>query len=348
MQNLKVAVVYKENSGCDYHRLITPFADFPKGVDIRWLKYGDTFPEEYFDVDVVIFNRTFGGGGVDELLALKRKYGFNIVVDLDDYWKLFSKHHLSASWKQFNTEQKIIDHVDYADCVFVTNYLLYEKVKELFPSQNVHIIKNAINFEIPQFKTKREFTALQGTVNFGYASSPSHLEDLKAIQNLFVRLGSDGKWKREGEFTLGGYENHPIFMEKIRIVKPAQSVSVCPILPLQEYMKFYNSCDVAIAPLVNNEFNTCKSNLKFLEAGADRMPFVCSWTYPYRLDMGMADKGIKFCDSVNEWFRAFKFFLENRNAIIDYGEANYESVKEDYNMKIINEERLQILNTYRR
>ena len=345
--NLKLLVVYKDGSSCDYHRLITPFADFPKGVDLRFIKYGDTFPEEYFDVDAVIVNRQFGGG-ITELLRLRSKYGFKIVLDLDDYWRLPYNHYLHTTWKEFRTSESIIEHIQAADIIWVTNYFLYEKVLEVRNDASVHIIRNAINFNIQQFQGKRGFKDITLPVNFCYATGASHKEDLSLIGNLFKRLGDDGKWKREGEFCLGGYENHPIFEEKIKIARFAKNISVTPILPLDEYMKFYEANDVSIAPLVSTEFNKGKSNLKFLEAGAAKMPFICSNVYPYRYDMGMHDKGIKLCDNVNEWYRAFKFFLENKAAIEDYGEANYLEVMEQYNMRDVNIERLQILNTLRK
>ena len=43
--------------------------------------------------------------------------------------------------------------------------------------------------------------------------------------------------------------------------------------------------DIAIAPLENNPFNACKSNLRLLEYGAMGWPVVCSDVYPYRRTM---------------------------------------------------------------
>jgi len=40
--------------------------------------------------------------------------------------------------------------------------------------------------------------------------------------------------------------------------------------------------DIALAPLEDNPFNACKSNLRLLEYGAMGWPVVCSDVYPFR------------------------------------------------------------------
>jgi glycosyltransferase involved in cell wall biosynthesis len=333
---MKVAILYREGSGCDYHRLLTPFSDFPKGVDLVFVKYGDTYSEEIFNVDVVVFNRTFGQG-LEELLRLKEKYNFKIILDLDDYWVLPYSHYLYNMHKEFNHEEKALSFIKHSDYIWVTTELLRDKVKEITKNP-VEIIPNSINFSIPQFNLPSP--SIKDSVVFGYASSPSHKEDLGLIKNLFKRLGSDSTWKKSGEFILGGYENHVIFHDKIKMIKPAENVSVSPVLPLDSYMNLYKELNVAVAPLQTNSFNIFKSNLKFLEAGAAHLPFICSNTSPYKEHKV---KGVFLCNTTQEWYQAFTYLLKNTNAIQELGEMNFEVIKTNFNMENTNQIRKQIL-----
>src|SRR5690606_34727418 len=93
---------------------------------------------------------------------------------------------------------------------------------------------------------------------FIYAGGISHLNDLKLINNIINGFAN--------KFFLAGYNfNNPknveirsLFNEKINLISN---------LPLHSYMKCYNKANVSLVPLVNNEFNNCKSQLKTIEAG---------------------------------------------------------------------------------
>lgn len=339
---MKLLILIRENSSCDYHRLITPFLDFPKGIDFKILKYGETIEETEFDVDVVLINRTYGGG-TDKLLKLKEKYGFKLVLDLDDYWALPIGHYLYNVWKQFKTTEEIVKLINNSDYVWVTNEFLYNRIQEDIPYKiNVEIIPNSINFNIPQFKKERK--NINDVIPFLYATGASHKDDLLLIKNLFKKLGNDAVWKEKGLFVLGGWEKHKIFDDKMNIIKHCLNTSIVPILPLDEYMNVYDCANISIAPLVDGMFSKGKSNLKFLEAGAAHMPFICSDVSTYRID---EKAEIFYCKNVNEWWKAITFFLKNPKAIEDIGENNYEYVNKHYNMEQTNITRKQILETFK-
>jgi glycosyltransferase involved in cell wall biosynthesis len=61
--------------------------------------------------------------------------------------------------------------------------------------------------------------------------------------------------------------------------------------------------DIAIAPLVDNLFNRCKSNLRLLEYGAMGWPVVCSDVYPYRTDDPPA---VRVVNDTQAWVQAIR------------------------------------------
>lgn len=71
------------------------------------------------------------------------------------------------------------------------------------------------------------------------------------------------------------------------------------MLPLDKYMTAYNGHQIALAPLKDSLFNSCKSNLKALEAGAKGLALVTSKVKPYfnKQDQQM----ILFAETKEDW-----------------------------------------------
>src|SRR5690606_22388933 len=47
------------------------------------------------------------------------------------------------------------------------------------------------------------------------------------------------------------------------------------------YLEFYDETDIVIAPLLTNDYNKSKSNLKMVEALTRNLPIICSNIEPY-------------------------------------------------------------------
>lgn len=83
-------------------------------------------------------------------------------------------------------------------------------------------------------------------------------------------------------------------------------------LPWAEFMDYpqaiaWGGFDVAIAPLADHPFNEAKSNIKWLEAGIQRIPFLCSDIGPYKsIPQGCA---IKVSNTPTQWNEALSALL---------------------------------------
>jgi hypothetical protein len=91
-----------------------------------------------------------------------------------------------------------------------------------------------------------------------------------------------------------------------------------PLMP-DQYMAFYSEADATLAPLVPSTFNSCKSNLKVLEAGAKRIPIIVSNTPPY----DTCPYAIKV-DRQGDWYRHIKAIAGDERYRQEAGEANHE------------------------
>lgn len=121
---------------------------------------------------------------------------------------------------------------------------------------------------------------------------------------------------------------------------------------ISKYALNYNYFDVSLAPLVESHFNSCKSQLKVIEAGFHKKALIASETMPYTLDLVSAVNEGKFNDNGNallvstkknhkDWAKHMKRLIDNPNMVEDLGNRLYETVKEKYALKNVCKDRVQ-------
>lgn len=337
-----ITVLYNEHNGCDYHRLLLPAKHFnlQEGDSVVFVKHDYAKKNHYvYDCDVLFYSRIMFEDW-EIIDKLKAKYDFKLVVDIDDHYTLPYNHLIYKGWKEHKIGERILQSCANADHVFVTNNTLYNAYKQY--NTTITVIPNALPFDEEPFVAHKEPS---DKLRFIYTSGVTHYNDLKTISGLFQRLNSDGDFKKNATFTLCGHNNPKNNPNNAWIKMEAICKSPNYIrrntLPLDTYITHYNYGDISIAPLENTQFNNGKSNLKFVEAACMHHPFICSNTLPYSEDNS---KGAIYCQNTKDWYKGFKFFLNNRNAVEDYGNINYEYAKQRYDLKEINKIRLDIFN----
>jgi glycosyltransferase involved in cell wall biosynthesis len=123
---------------------------------------------------------------------------------------------------------------------------------------------------------------------------------------------------------------------------------------INKYANNYNSFDVSLAPLVDTEFNSNKSQLKVIEAGFHKKALIASDVKPYTLDLISAiDSGSSEFNSKGNalvippsknhklWAKYMKKLIDNPNMIEDLGNKLYETVKDKYSLKNVSKDRVQ-------
>jgi glycosyltransferase involved in cell wall biosynthesis len=123
---------------------------------------------------------------------------------------------------------------------------------------------------------------------------------------------------------------------------------------VSEYGKNYNYFDVSLVPLVENIFNTNKSQLKVIESGFHKKAIIANESLPYTLDLTSAITDGKFNDKGNalfvsqnknhkQWAQQMKRLVDNPNMIKDLGERLYETVKDKYSLQKVCKDRVEFL-----
>lgn len=103
-----------------------------------------------------------------------------------------------------------------------------------------------------------------------WAGAPSHAEDLEMIINPLQAVMAR---RPNAHFVCLGWEPTPAFVEACQ-----KRISAYQLVPFEEFPELLSKvgASVAIAPLVDNEFNRCRSAIKVLEYGACGYPVIAS------------------------------------------------------------------------
>ena len=329
---MRIITVGQRNSGVSFHRLFNPLIYLPKDYAMMT----DVLTEEELmkGYDIVFINRYIAGMEVDELVRLREKYGFKLVVDIDDYWNLDAWHILYGKYPT----QKVMDHIKIADLVMCSNNDIAVQVDELNPSWIV--IPNALPYGEDQFtdvKTESD------KVRFVYAGSITHEKDIAILKNPMKRVASDVITKNNSRFILCGYSEdkklEQVWGRMINDYLCAFKVDgyIRSALPVDQYMNFYNEADACLIPLVDSKFNSMKSNLKVLEAATKNAVVIASNVKPYSQCPYIIPIGHQ-----GGWFENIKKVVKDAIYRQEMGIANGEWCRENFDLVKVNKLRTQV------
>jgi len=292
------------DTSCGYHRIFLPFQQLKTDVKVPTL----------------VFNRSVPGGVTQ--LRQKRREGYRILADLDDFWDLPPDHYLSASWIAAGTPARIRACLAEADVVMVTNAELAGHVATV--NARVVIVPNALPFDSGQFTQ----ASAERAATFVYAAGPSHRPDVAPVA---AALDS------ESVVFAGHDDRHPEW-QRIRQLTPRAARH--PPRRIGEYMGLYDGHLAALAPLADNPFNRCKSNLKMLEAGAKGLPLLASDVRPYR------EPGVLLARDVAGWQANMRTCLAYPRLAAEMGAALAAHVRAHFHLDQANAIRRQILDSF--
>ncbi len=308
---MKVAIVSKGEGGVDYHRLIKPFSLMDYDVTRC-----EGVSEEMFDYnfDVVVFSRVLPVVKQKEFIRKLQHNGAYVICDVDDHWN-YSKSHVIKKTGD-HIKKYSIDALMYADEVWTTHEHLGKQIERL--NANWYVIPNALDPNEPQWKPKKTYGN-----RIGWSGGVTHFHDL---------MLTDGCWGDTipvicGFQEPGEHEYKGIWTPHKEWLKLANNFKADYInaLPVTDYGLLYDQFDIAIAPLEDNKFNRCKSNLKIIEAGMKGIPIFVQNIHPYTDDAKGIYKVANWKDAINQAKQMVgDRIMEDGRAIRQYVLANYD------------------------
>jgi len=199
-----------------------------------------------------------------------------VVLDLDDYLMNMPEDHPNRTANDYTAALlPLLIAIKEVDFVTVSTERLRQLVQPYNP--NVQVLPNYIDEELWSFREPLATSSQDGNpITLLFMGTPSHTPDLEMISSAIAKLLS----KYEGRLRFLCYgplppkslQGHP-FVDYRKGESYNYSEFIKNFLEIQ--------ADIAIAPLRDNPFNQCKSNLKFLEYGALGIPGIFSNLCPY-------------------------------------------------------------------
>lgn len=315
---IKIAVIIRGINGVSYHRLLMPFAKMHRDYGIETvvlLNKNDEFFNNLEGVTHVVYNRNISGLMQPEETFLKlRAKGIKIICDIDDYWVLPKGHPMRHYYQKSHLDKCIVKNLQLADQVWTTTTILADKI--LPYNKNVFIIRNALD------PTEKQFAYEDLSINFDtffYSGGSTHLKDLKLLGDAF--------------------DNEKLLVKSPRLPKRMIAIKK-QINDVQNYATDYEHCGICVIPLKDNIFNSCKSELKMIEAGHFAKPVMVSAVNPYNL-LSTNKNSLKVYN--NNWASAIKKIKGNHTMQVELGLKLKEDVSIKYNIVKENEKRLQSL-----
>lgn len=216
----------------------------------------------------VWYMRPSDAGHIDILIETAKEFtGAKLIMDMDDDLRHVNPDHPMKE----ELERKapiVIKELKYADHLVVSTEPLKESFKDL--NDRITVIPNSIDPKIWDVKRKKR---KDGKIRIGWTASASHYADIPLIEPPIHDILD--KYPNV-EFHMMGMIPENLENDRVFHHEATAGYKEFP----QHLADF--DFDIAVAPLFDNQFNRCKSNIKWLEFSMLEIPMVASDVLPYK------------------------------------------------------------------
>lgn len=239
---------------------------------------------------------------LDVLYTMRNAVGAKIVIDIDDnVWQMplrniaiFKKNGLGDYMSHSRRCINLIESIKAADWVTVSTEPLKNKLKTI--NQNIVTLPNLIDPKEWKFKRKKH-----DKIRIGWIYSPTHIPDIDVVKDAIKEI-----YKK--------------YQDKIEIVVFGTTIDIFDEVPItkiqgvdfKDYPKMLTEAgiDISICPLEDNEFNKCKSNIKWLESTLAGACVVASKVYPYETSIKDGKTGY-LAKGKSQWVKKISYLIES-------------------------------------
>jgi len=260
-------------------------------------------------------------------------------VEIDDWIFDVPSYNLASTPYHPNSEMESVayDQIKLSDGIIVSTEYLKEKFSQIFPEKRIYVVRNCIDFK--KWDAVERPHALHEAnpelVRIGYTGCGNHSGDLELIKEPIRALLEEFE---NLEFVCLEFESlKGIKNPRFKPVDKWVGISAFPQIAASWEM------DIGIAPLRDHELNRAKSNLRWLEYSALKVPTIASRVYPFEKSISHKTNGILVGNSKREWYDAMKALIVEKGERARLGANAYAKIKKDYNMDEVAKSYLSIL-----
>ena len=271
---MKIVFCIADYAGCGFYRTIQPAARLlAKGHEVSVL---DQVSVDLLKAADVIFLQRQASEKLLKLLSEVKESNPDtiFIYDIDDYFHGITesnpaygvvgnpKSNLLISMERF---------MEFSDVLTVSTEYLRDKYSRW--NKNIVVVPNGVNADL--FKYTSTIRQKRG-INIGWHGSRTHYSDMEVVAKALKQVLKNNP---EARLFFFGYIPLNLFLDV-----STDRFSFYPETDIFNFPYTLSSLgiDIAIAPLVDSDFNRSKSCLKWLEFSAARIPVVASNVGPYK------------------------------------------------------------------
>ncbi|WP_432240070.1 glycosyltransferase [Herbaspirillum robiniae] len=322
----KRIVVYSVESTwspCPQIRLIRPFAHLQDEWELVWgIRDGQLQGDYLNNADLIVLHRFTPG--LMSIATLQTIFASRvpIVYESDDLLNDIPHDHpeaqQGASWKE-----GIEYAVKHAKAVVVSTEFLASKYRDLNPA--VYVLPNYIDYDL-FYRPVPQSTATDGKINIGLLGSSIQPSNFALVDNalraLVARYGNRLHIDFVGWECPKGWEDHPLTTFHSFVHQYVDYIA-----QLRQW-----NWDIALIPLASDEYNQCKSYIKWLDYSAAGIACVFSDVSVYNEVVTHDSTGLLMPNSTQAWLEAVTLLIESPEKRHALAEAGQQAVKADFDL----------------
>ncbi|MBO9790129.1 glycosyltransferase [Xanthomonas phaseoli] len=299
--------------GCGHYRVIQPLralreAGMAEGVLFNgYLEISELARQ---DPDVVILQRQVGEARLEAMRRMKALSRAFKVYELDDYLPNLPLKNAHREHMPKDILKTLRRGLGMVDRFVVSTPALAEAFAGLH--SDIRVAENRLPphwWEQLPVQAERQ----GGKPRIGWAGGASHTGDLELIADVVKELADEVEWVFLGMYPFALRQHIHQFQ---------------PGVPIDQYPAALAALDLdlALAPVEQNLFNECKSNLRLLEYGACGYPVIASDVRCYQGSLPVTLVKNRYRD----WIGAIREHLADLGAARAQGAALREAVRRDW------------------
>jgi processive 1,2-diacylglycerol beta-glucosyltransferase len=273
---------------------------------IHGVENGKVYPDRAKSGEVIVMQRDFPRAfeAYQAIHTIAKKNKIPLILDLDDLLFELPEDHPDRTRHIFSASllPTFLAMLE-ADFITVTTQPLHDYVSDF--NEHVVVLPNYLDDQLWSRKALVQNPKADSKIIIGYMGGHTHQPDLALIVPVIEQLSR--QYAGRLEFIFWGSQ-------------PPKELSAFPSVHwhdeitwnYQDFAAYFQAqhADILVAPLADNQFNRCKSPIKYLEYGALGAPGIYSRVEPYS---SMITQGINgfLASTADEWLEALVRLVEN-------------------------------------
>jgi hypothetical protein len=270
-------------------------------------------PDGHERFPVFVFQTPFGDKREVELVRRLKAVGKTIVVEFDDDMFHFppGTRELLSNVQKKDNQETVREISRLADVITVSTPELVPVYKRFCP--NVAVLPNCIDLD-DYPKPKRAGKRL----TIGWAAA-NELNNFALVASTLKHMVEDYD---HVDIAIGG---DPKAFDMVKV--PANRKVWLEPCSIEDFPKMIRNFDIAVIPLIESKFNAGKSELKGLQYGALKIPFLASDVPPYQRFARMAGTQDFLITKQKQWLPRLRQLVNHKSYRRKLGHIAYEVAK---------------------